>query len=367
MRVTRPLPESPLVVSYGAGLDSTGLLVLLHHSGIRPDLIVFSDTGAEKPETYAALTAVSAWCELVGFPAVTRVRYEPERARYENLEGNCLQNDTLPSLAFGGHSCSLKWKVDAIDAYLRTWEPALRAVEAGRKIVRAIGYDASGADTRRFAKADKLDKAREERGEWTPWSYWYPLREVGLTRGGLERLVAGEPMLAEFLRAAVGQPFPVKSSCFFCPAARKVEIEELARAHPDLALRGVVMEYRARTGKHGLGSTKGLGRNWSWEEHLTEVGLLPADWKAQAMAAGLLPADWDAYSARVTAEREAAGEDKAAQKAAKEGVLAPDWADRPQSEVTTADRRAKRAASKRWREAVKRRVAWRARRLPLAA
>ncbi len=44
---------SLLVVSYGVGLDSTAMLVEMHNRGMRPDLILFSDTGGEKPETYA--------------------------------------------------------------------------------------------------------------------------------------------------------------------------------------------------------------------------------------------------------------------------------------------------------------------------
>ena len=51
----RPHPESPLVVSYGGGMDSTAILVGFAAAGIVPDLIVFADTGAERPETYAAL------------------------------------------------------------------------------------------------------------------------------------------------------------------------------------------------------------------------------------------------------------------------------------------------------------------------
>lgn len=396
----RPLSEkSPLVVSYGAGLDSTGVLVLFHINGIRPDLIIFSDVGAENPKTYAALTVVSDWCESVGFPPVTVVRPAPERSRYQNLEGNCLQNETLPSLAFGGHSCSDKNKIKVIDAFIKTWPPALEALEAGRKIIRVVGYDASPADSRRTFKAMGANAVREAQ-KWQPWYEWYPLRDVGLTRSGLEALVSSQPALAAALRVAIGQSYPTKSACFYCPAARQHEAEELAREFPELALRAVVMEYRARWGKHGLGSTVGLGRNWSWEAHLTEVGLLPTDWKAQATAKGLLPTWWDDHAEHVRPLREAveAGRErlKAARKAAKlrakelaallesedtssplhwtwelleaaeaavvlEEVLAEknaqpmvgDWLEKPLLKITTEERRAKRAANKRWNDALK--------------
>ena len=47
-----PDPTWPLVVAYGLGVNSTALLVEFVKRDIRPDLILFADTGGEKPETY---------------------------------------------------------------------------------------------------------------------------------------------------------------------------------------------------------------------------------------------------------------------------------------------------------------------------
>ncbi len=43
----RPHPDRPLVVAYGLGVNSTAMLV-----EFVPHLILFTDTGGEKPETY---------------------------------------------------------------------------------------------------------------------------------------------------------------------------------------------------------------------------------------------------------------------------------------------------------------------------
>jgi hypothetical protein len=51
----RPWPECPLVVAYGVGVDTAAMLIEFAHRGIRPDLILFADTGCEKPETYLYL------------------------------------------------------------------------------------------------------------------------------------------------------------------------------------------------------------------------------------------------------------------------------------------------------------------------
>ena len=43
------------MVSYGGGVNSTALLIGLHQHRIPVDLILFADTGAEHPHTYAYL------------------------------------------------------------------------------------------------------------------------------------------------------------------------------------------------------------------------------------------------------------------------------------------------------------------------
>ncbi len=55
------LEPEPIIVAYGAGVDSTAMLIGLRDRGIRPDLILFADTGSEKPETTAYLTIIGAW------------------------------------------------------------------------------------------------------------------------------------------------------------------------------------------------------------------------------------------------------------------------------------------------------------------
>src|SRR3954449_10591686 len=73
----RPYPDCPLVVAYGLGVDSTALLVEFAQRGIRPDLILFADTGGAKPETYAYLPVIQDYLAGVGFPHVVTVRYAP--------------------------------------------------------------------------------------------------------------------------------------------------------------------------------------------------------------------------------------------------------------------------------------------------
>jgi hypothetical protein len=238
--------EKPFAVSYGLGVDSTAMLVGLAARGIRPDLILFADTGGEKPETYAYLPVINAWLAEVGFPTVTVVKYEPVRAPYRTLEGKCEANETLPSLAFGGKSCSIVFKAEVMNKHCKAhWEAAKAAWARGEKPIKAIGYDSGPADSKRCKTTEDAH-----------YRYWYPLREWGWDR---------ERCKAEIM--AAGLPVPMKSACFFCPASKKPELDWLATKHPELFARAVAMEERARTGKHGLTGTKGLGRSFSWREY----------------------------------------------------------------------------------------------------
>src|SRR6478672_9356701 len=160
----RPHPDWPLVVAYGLGVNSTALLVEFVRREIRPYLILFADTGGEKPEPYQHLPVTAAYLKKVAFPPVVTVRYEPKTAPYHTLEGQCLHTGTLPSLAYGGKSCSVKWKRSPQDKYVAGWGPAQRCWARGGKVLKAIGYDAGPADMRRH---------RHEEDEH--YRYWYPL------------------------------------------------------------------------------------------------------------------------------------------------------------------------------------------------
>src|SRR4051794_17183759 len=77
---TRPWPGCPLVVAYGLGVDSTAVLIEFARRAIRPDPVLFADTGGEKPETYAYLPVMQEYLSRVGLPPVVTVCHEPVRA-----------------------------------------------------------------------------------------------------------------------------------------------------------------------------------------------------------------------------------------------------------------------------------------------
>lgn len=251
------LDNQPLAICYGMGVDSTALLVGLYRLGIRPDLITFADTGGEKPDTYLYCPIIQEWLRDVGFPPVTVCRYAAPRSSYDSLLGNCLQNETLPSLAFGRKSCSLKWKRDAQEPLRKRLAEETQVWAEGRKIVKAIGFDAS-EERRTYAGIGK---------ELDEYEYWYPLQLWGWDREECARQIAAE-----------GLPVPVKSACFFCPAMKKPEIHDLRENHPDLYEIAINMEDGYRNGKHWRGeasTVQGLGRRFAWSDVPQRENQLP--------------------------------------------------------------------------------------------
>ncbi len=282
-----PDDNAPIVVCYGGGVDSTAMLVAMKNSGVTPDLVMFADTGGEKPETVEYIHAIDAWLESWRAPNVTWVRKKTtERVRYSTLEGNCLDNETLPSLAFGLHSCSLKWKVDPQDQFLKGvrrgpnkrpgWGPALDAWACGKKPIKLIGYDASPADERRRKKVKEADEF---------FRYRFPLQVLKWTRDDCIRAIIDE-----------GLEVPIKSACFFCPASHEWELWRLAGTYPELFLRALKIERTALEGRHSrwdkveFGGSwwtyiengkqfprealAGLGRRFSWNQWAVENGVV---------------------------------------------------------------------------------------------
>lgn len=212
----------PVIVAYGGGVNSTAMLVEMHKRGIVPRLILFADTGGERPETIQGVQQVSNWCVAHGFPPVITVK-----APNKSLEQDCLDRNTLPSIAFGFKSCSLRWKVEPQQKYIRKWCKE----NSVSKYIQAVGYDAG--EERRMRDSDDERKVM-----------WYPLIEWGIWRDDCEEICRQHNLPT------------AKSSCFFCPSMRKHEVLALP---PDLLKRALDMEKNAN-----LTTISGLGRNWNW-------------------------------------------------------------------------------------------------------
>lgn len=234
--------REPIAVSFGGGVNSTALLWGMEERGLEPDVVLFADTGGERAETYAHVAQVQSWCRDRGwlFVRVTNADPEGERHGHGSLEDECLRNKTLPSLAFGFKGCSVKWKRQPMDRWVRGWDVANGAWGRGDLVQRWLGIDAD--ESHRSANLTQDSRFRYKR----------PLIDWDWGRD-------------ECIEAIERSPFdlPPKSACWFCPAMKKHEVVALAAEEPELFSRAVSME---RNAAGGLKSTAGLGRRYSWEE-----------------------------------------------------------------------------------------------------
>lgn len=214
------------------GVDSIAMLVGMRQRDIRPDLILFADVGAERAVTYDYIPILQEWLKRTWDTKLTTVRYQPKNFKnwphYYTIEENILTNTSLAAIAYGGHSCSAKWKISPMNSFIDAWPTAVDAWESGVKLRKAIGFEYSPHELKRSKRCstfaiqdDELDK----------YEMWFPLQDWKWNR---ERC-ATEISLA-------GLPIPSKSSCFFCTAMKPWEVDNLPE---DKLKRIVILEARA--------------------------------------------------------------------------------------------------------------------------
>ncbi len=208
-----------IVASFGGGVNSTAMLIGMVERGEKCDLILFADTGGEKPHTYEHVERFSKWLKFVGMPEIIVVSRPKD---IETLESDCLKRKALPGLAYGFKSCSDHFKMRPQRDYLKA--------NGFIPTQQLIGFDAGEAH-----RAKDIEGNR------------YPLIEWNWGREECAAACARIQMTVQ------------KSACFFCPSSKKHEIFQLRRQYPDLAKRAVEMEKNAE-----LTLIKGLGRAFAW-------------------------------------------------------------------------------------------------------
>jgi len=238
------------VVSFGGGTNSAAMIIGMNQRGIPIDLILFSDTGVEKPGTYDFINAFNEWLCGKGLPEITTVQKSLHGEPY-TLEQFCLRYGKMPSVVYGRKQCSVEFKIEPMEKFCNKHEPFTEAWKRGEKVSRYTGYDA-GEKRRIEANGDKYNSDKK-------YLYYFPLMDWKLSREDCVSLIKD-----------AGLPPAGKSSCFFCPNNKKEEIIKLWENHPDLFRRAVAIEQNAgKTRKDGTPSAIiGLGREWTWEEYI---------------------------------------------------------------------------------------------------
>lgn len=266
-------PGQPMVVSCGVGRDSVAMLVRMKNLGIRPDAVLFANVGSEKKETYEYIPILRKWLKKVGFPELTVVRYEPDRAPYRSLEGNLILNATFPGATIGKGNCTMKFKVEPQNKWVKNWPEARLAWQKGEKVLRLIGFEADeeGRLKRADAKAHagKIRSEAKKKGrknkdgipdEAKRYEFRYPLMEWGMTLDDCIHEIQHDPDMLAVVKE-MGLPperaVPVKSACYFCPNQKEAEVDALT---DDDRARIILMELAAEPYIRDRKKLKGLWR-----------------------------------------------------------------------------------------------------------
>jgi len=207
-----PLPDyGDAVVSYGGGVNSTALIILLVNAGWKGD-IVFSDTACEWPDTYCFMDYFeAAWLKPKGLEIV-RLKGMPWQTKKGgiSLMEYCELTGVIPLAAV--RWCTAEWKVGP----LHRWAD-------GRDYMIGIAAE-----------------ERHRQGDATR-----PLVDWGIDRDGCIEIIRAENL-----------PVPRKSGCYICPFQRNSQWRELWQRYPEQFDRAVALEDSVKRKLEGRGRTR---------------------------------------------------------------------------------------------------------------
>lgn len=196
------MESEPLhVLSFGGGVNSMALAILLFRHGEPLDEAIFADTGGEVPETYAYLEIARSYLEKKGVPLRTVQR------KGADLYETCRRRRVIPSAV---------WRWSTRDFKVRPIRRYYRSLR--RPIIQylAIAYD-------------ELERMRDSDVDYI--RNMYPLVDGRITRAGCIAIIESE-----------GLPVPPKSGCWFCPFNNLERWQWLRAAHSDLFEKAVELE-----------------------------------------------------------------------------------------------------------------------------
>lgn len=194
------------ILSFGGGLQTTALAIMVTKGELEIDEAVFADTGAEKPETYWYMDAyIKPMLDITILPSEDG-----------GLKAYCEKYRIIPSVV--DKWCTRIFKVERLNEYCGD-------------AVQLIGFS---SDEIRRSENPKL-KGKQ-----------FPLIEMNISSADCVRIIQN-----------YGFPVPLKSSCYFCPCQRMTEWNWLKIHHPDLFQDALRLEnnlyerepkYKQRTG-----------------------------------------------------------------------------------------------------------------------
>lgn len=194
------------VLSYGGGVNSTALMILLVKRKLPLDYIIFADTGSERPETYYYLKHAKAYAERHDIPfKIVQVR------NGDSLYDRCKRRKVIPSKTW--RWCTRDLKIRPIYAFYRSLHS---------QIFQYVGID-----------YDEVHRMKDNRVGYV--KNVYPLIDYRI----------GRQQCIEIIKDA-RLPVPIKSGCYFCPFRNNEDWANLYNDHPELYKKAMLLEERSK-------------------------------------------------------------------------------------------------------------------------
>ena len=197
--------ETKHVLSFGGGVNSIALMIVLLREGLPLDEAVFADTGGEVPETYEYLDIAREY--LADYEVHLTIVSKRGRSLYETA----WDRRVFPSAIW--RWSTRDYKVTPIQRHYRT-------LNAHVNQYLAIAWD-------------EIHRMKDSRVDYV--TNLYPLIDRRLTRADCVTIIE-----------EAGLPIPQRSSCFFCPFNSLDRWRWLYERHPDLFEKAIALEERSK-------------------------------------------------------------------------------------------------------------------------
>lgn len=222
------------VFSFGGGVQSTAVLVLIAQKRLQYEVLLFANVG-EDSESPLALQYIReiAWpyAERNGI-RLEEVKRVKRDGTVETILGRIKDHPRsiplpvfLPSGAPGNRTCTRDFKVLNIARWLRK-----NGATKDNPTVVGLGIS-----------TDEFQRARTDSG-FAYETLEYPLLDLRMSRADCIRLIK-----------EAGLPVPPKSACWFCPFTRPSGWKKMARTQPALFQQAVDLDQHLRDRRETLG------------------------------------------------------------------------------------------------------------------
>lgn len=203
--------KNQTILSMGAGVNSTALLLIS-----KPDLVLFADTGSEKPGTYLHIEkALKPYCAEREIPFITVRREGKSKYAVWPLHEYYEKKARVPFRK--NRETTVMWKLRPLYKWVKT---------NANPCEMLIGIDAG-----------EVHRMRDSGVAWI--TNKYPLIEQGLTRSDCQQIIRKH-----------GWPLPEKSGCWCCPFNSLAAWQDMKLRYPDLYKRAMALEESARQKWH---------------------------------------------------------------------------------------------------------------------